>query len=337
MKFKYFVPVLVLASSTGAYASKARLQALQKAVFLKDVQTTFINPAHVNTIGNLMTFEFGGSGNTAAPKAEGGIFDNSFGPNLGVYLGHMSESQIEQRAINGFENQNNPIEVFYGKDTWGASLAVSNYNDKTTKVKEQSVTGRFGYDHNGTEFYGSIEAFAKSQNANDKFKSGPQIAIGAEKAVGTNYFFATAEYGTGENKVAGVKTDSDILAAEVGALSRRIENVYYGASLSYSQLTTKKDISALTLPVFVGIETNVTSWAVLRASITQSVLISETQDENQAAPADKKIINKNDTRVAAGIGIKYNKFTLDGVISGSTTGDINGNAVLSQASLTYQF
>lgn len=338
MKSRFLVPALMLLVVPSAFASKARLLSLQKAAFIKDVQTTFINPAHINTIGKQLTFEFGGSTNTAAPKAEGGIIDDSFGPMLGVYLGHVSENQQTLRSVNGFENQNNSIEVIYGdKNAWGYSLAISNHKDKTSDVKEQSATVRFGYDKGDTEFFGTIEAFANAESGKDEFKGGPQVELGYEKAIGTNYFFGTFNWGTGENDVAGAKTDADRLGLEVGALSRRIESVYYGAAVSYQTLKTDKKVKALTLPVFAGIEKGINSWATVRASITQSVLISSFEDENQAAPADGKITNKNDTKVAAGIGLKYNNLTLDGVISASTTGDINGNAVLSQASLTYNF
>lgn len=337
MKIKFLVLLLITSFSSYVYASKARLLSLQKAAFIKDVQTIFVNPAHVNDIGRLMTFEFGGSTNTATPKAEGGLFDNGFGPNTGVYLGHVSETQKDLRAIHGFENQNNPIEIFYAKDNWGTSLSLSNYEDKTTDVKEQSATIRFGKEENGTEMYGSLEAFANAENGSDKYTGGPRVELGYEKAVGTNYYFGTFNWGTGENKAAGTKTDLNSLGLEVGAISRRIKNVYYGASLSYQKLTLDKDMSALTLPVFAGVETEINSYTTLRASVVQSVLISQVEDKNQASPADKPIVNKNDTQVAAGVGFKYNQFLLEGVLSASTTGDVNGNAVLSQASLTYNF
>lgn len=325
--------------STPAFASKARLEALQKAAFLKDVQTTFINPAHVNSIGKLMTVEFGGSTNTAAPKAEGGIFSDALGANMGLYLGHISaDQQLLRSVLGGHENQNNPIEVFYAKNNWGASLAVSNFDDKTAKAKEQSVTARFGIDQDGTEIFATVEALANAENSTDEYTGGPQLNLGYEKAMGDNYLFANFNWGMAENKVkAGGKTDGDVLGGEVGMLSRRLPNMYYGASLSYAKLKTTASITALTLPIFIGIEANLNSWAVLRASIVQSVLISSTQDKTATAPANAKIVNKNDTSVAAGLGVKYNKFTLDGVLSASTTGDVNGNAILSQASLTYEF
>jgi hypothetical protein len=337
MKSKFLVPVLMLSVVPSAFASKARLISLQKAAFIKDIQTTFVNPAHINTLDKQLTFEFGGSTNTSTPKAEGGIIDDSFGPKLGIYLGHVSDTQQTLRAFNGFENQNNSIDVIYGRDNWGFGLAVSNHKDKTADVEEKSATLRFGYDHNNTEFFGTVEAFATAESGKDEFKGGPQVELGFEKAIGTNYFFGVFNWGTAENEIANKKTDADRLGLEVGAISRRIQNIYYGVSVSYQTLELDKKIKSLTLPVFAGIEKDLNSWAVVRASVTQSVLISSYEDENQAPPADGKITNKNDTKVAAGIGLKHNNFTLDGVVSASTTGNVNGNEVLSQASLTYNF
>lgn len=337
MKKMISLAALSLVVSAPAYASKARLQALQKAEFLKDIQTIFVNPAHLNALNGQMTVEFGGSTNGSNPKAEGGIFSDAFGGNTGLYLGHLSETQQDLRDLTSYENQNNPIDIFYAKNNWGASLSVSNHDDKTTDVEEKSVGLRFGMDNGNNEFFASIEAISTAENAGDEFKGAPYVNLGYEQEFGTNYFFAKFNWGAGENEVGGVKTDIDDLGAEVGIISRRITNVYYGTSLSYAKREYGQDISALTLPVFIGVEADLTSWAVLRASITQSVLISQTKDETQTAPDNGKIVNKNDTTVAAGVGIKYNKFTLDGVIAGSTTGDLNGNDVLSQASLTYEF
>lgn len=337
MKIKFLCMLIIASFSSTVYASKARIQSLQKAAFLVDVQTVFVNPAHVHSIGRLMTFEFGGNTNSATPKAEGGIFDSEFDFINGVYLGHLSQEQKALRSVNGFENQNNPIEVFYARNNWGASLAFSNYEDKTSDVKEQSVTLRFGTKENGTEIFGSLEAFSNAESGNDEYTGGPRLELGYEKEVGQNYYFGTLNWGTAENEVAGTKTDLNTMGLEVGVINRRIKNVYYGTSLSYQKLSMDKDKSALTLPVFAGVETEVNSYTTVRASIVQSVLISQVEDKNQTAPADEPIINKNDTQVAAGVGFKYNQFLLEGVLSASTTGDVNGNAVLSQASLTYNF
>lgn len=339
MKKFVLVSVLSLVAATQAHASKARIQALQKAEFLKDSQTVFENPAHVNSLGKYLTLEMGGSTNTAAPKAEGGLFGEELGANMGVYVGHLSPIQQSLRAgAAASENQNNPVEVFYAKDGWGASVALSNSEDKTTDVKEQYLAVRYGVDRDGMEFSGTVEAIAVTETGTDKTVGAPYITLNFEKEMGaTGYFFSKFNWGSGKYEAAAGDTDVKDLGAEVGVLSRQIKNVYYGVSLAYAKRELGSEITALNLPIFAGVEAEVTSWAVVRASVSQSFLLSSVQDKNQAAPADGVITNKNDTTVAAGVGLKYNNFALDGVVAGSTTGQINGNDVLTQASITYNF
>ncbi|UXR65344.1 hypothetical protein EZJ49_03645 [Bdellovibrio bacteriovorus] len=338
MKKFVLVSALSLVAATPAMASKARVQALQKAEFLKDSQTVFENPAHVNSLGKYLTLELGGSANTSAPKAEGGLFTDEFGANMGVYVGHLSPIQQSLRAgATAAEGQNNPVEIFYAKDGWGASVALSNSEDKTTDTKEQYLALRYGIDRDGMEFSGTVEAIAVTETGTDKTVGAPYITLNFEQEMGTNYFFSKLNWGAGKYEATAGDTDVKDIGAEVGILSRKIKNVYYGASLSYAKREIGKDITAMNLPIFAGVEAELNSWAVVRASVSQSFLLSSVQDKNQTAPADETITNKNDTTVAAGIGLKYNNFALDGVVAGSTTGQINGNDVLTQASITYNF
>lgn len=339
MKKIVLVTVLTLVAATQAHASKARVQALQKAEFLKDSQTVFENPAHVNSLGKFLTLEMGGSTNTAAPKAEGGLFAEQFGANMGVYVGHISPIQQSLRSgATASENQNNPVEVFYAKEGWGASVALSNSEDKTTVTKEQYIAARFGIDRDGMEFAGTLEAISVTETGSDKTVGAPYITLNFEKEMGaTGYFFSNFAWGSGKYEAAGGDTDVKDIGAEIGVLSRQIKNVYYGVSLAYAKRELGKDITAMSLPIFAGVEADLTSWAVVRASISQSFLLSNTQDKNAAATGDGVITNKNDTTVAAGVGLKYNNFALDGVVAGSTTGQVNGNDVLTQASITYNF
>ncbi len=338
MKKLFFVAVLSLIATTQAHASKARVQALQKAAFLKDSQTIFENPAHVNSLGKYLTLELGGTTNTAAPKAEGGLFVDDFGANVGVYVGHISPIQKSiKTGAAASELENNPVEVFYAKDGWGFSFALSNSEDKTGDVKQQYLAARFGTDTDGQEFSGTLEAVATTESGTNKTVGAPYITLNYEKEMGTNYFFSNFAWGQGKRETATTSTDVKDLGLEVGMLSRKIKNVYYGASLSYAKREIGKDITALNLPIFAGVEAELTSWAVVRASVSQSFLLTQTQNKTANAPADGTVTNKNDTTVSAGLGLKYNNFALDGVVAGSTTGQLNGNDVLTQASITYNF
>jgi hypothetical protein len=333
---KKFILISILMVAGQAHASKARLLSLQGAEFLKDVQTTFENPAHVNSIGKLVTFEFGANTNVAAPKAEGGIFMDEFDANVGLYLGHQSAEQNTLRAIGTYERQNNPVDVFYAKDNWGVGLGISRHEDKNTDVEEQSVTLRFGVDNKDYEAYGTAELVSEAEKPNADYSGGPLISGGFEKEVGSNYYFVKGTWGATEQDIAGQEVDVDVLSLNAGVLSRKIQNIYYGVSLDHTEIEVDSNkISALTLPFVIGLELDITTWAVVRGSVTQSILLSQT--ENETIVADEKIINTNDTTVSAGIGLKFNKFTLDGVMAASTTGDFNSDDFLTSASLTYSF
>ena len=330
--------VLSTLAATPALASKARVNSLQYAAFLKDAQTVFENPAHVNTLGKQLTLEMGGAANTSNPKAEGGIFMPQYGANMGVYVGHLSPNQQSLRAgATASEAQNNPVEVFYAKDDWGFSVALSNSEDKTTDTKEQYLAFRYGVDRGGMEFSATVEAIAMTETGTDKTVGAPYVNLNYEREMGKNYLFSNFVWGSGKSESATGDSDIKDLGLEVGIINRELGNIYYGAALSYAKRELADDITSMSLPIFLGLETEINSWAVVRASISQSFLLSSFQDKNQAAPADGKVTNKNNTTVAAGVGLKYNSFTLDGLLSGATTGQLNGNAILAQASLTYLF
>ena len=332
--------VLALTLVAGqSHASKARVLSLQYAAFLKDSQTIFVNPAHVNSLGKYLTFEFGGSTNTSAPKAEGGLFMEEFGGKAGVYVGHMSpiQSSIRSGAATASELENNPVEMFYAKDDWGMSLGLSNSENKTTDSKQQYLVARYGMARDGMEFAASAELLSTVEAGNDKTTAAPYLTVNFEKEMGTNYLFVNANWGTGKYETLTTSADVKDMGVQVGLLSRKIESIYYGAAISYAKRETTADNTALRLPIFMGIEKDLNSWSVVRASISQGFLLGSTEDKTQAAPANGTITNANDTTVAAGLGIKYNNFILDGLVSAASTGQVNGSNILTQASMTYTF
>ncbi len=96
-----------------------------------------------------------------------------------------------------------------------------------------------------------------------------------------------------------------------------------------------KKITSTELPLFLGLEHNVTSWAVFRASVRQNFIFGSTKDET-ATNTDAESVGSN-TTVAAGLGLKYGQLVLDGSLAAATNGNVNGNAFLTQAGVTYNF
>lgn len=347
---------LALGFATEAHASKARVDSLLGARFLKDTQTIFVNPAHVNSLGQFFTAEFGGTGNTSNPKAEGGLLVNKFGGKFGMYVGHMNPMQAILRTGEAYPQEQNPVEAFYGNSVWGASVYYSRNNKETTKEYQRTMGLRVGYDANNLEVYASTDVLATSEkSATQDFKRKfPTITAGAEYAMGDLYFFGeaawlkskqdVAAFGTAPNNVpASNDANVDSRIFEVGAQDRSLSaagrTFYYGASLRHSTFDKvgKKTVS-YSLPVVAGIEYELVEWATLRASLAQNFVLGNTKDETLAVPNnDRKDGIANNTTASAGAGLKWKGFVLDGLFAAASTGNFNGSSFLTRAALTYNF
>ena len=120
---------------------------------------------------------------------------------------------------------------------------------------------------------------------------------------------------------------------------------FYGVNFDMTTLknknvatgTAKTEITSL--PVFAGIEAEATSWMVLRASVTQNFILGTKKDEI-GSTGDSDTISNN-TVVAAGAGLKFNKLLVDGTLAkasgASATGALNSNDLLANAAVTYTF
>jgi hypothetical protein len=139
--------------STGAYASKARMQALGQdtqrgSYFLNDSRNVFRNAAGVASMNNYMITEWGTQNNAedshGGESPEGGIFRNAGSYSYGLYFGSDVGSQDNRRTaatatgyagstatFGGFGNtaladRANELDLFFGGDMgveWGARLS----------------------------------------------------------------------------------------------------------------------------------------------------------------------------------------------------------------------
>jgi hypothetical protein len=93
------------------------------------------------------------------------------------------------------------------------------------------------------------------------------------------------------------------------------------------------------LPFIMGVEADAASWLTLRASLKQNVILGSTKPNT----GDTSTGIANNTTVALGAGMKFNKFTLDSTLAAGSvpgtvgTGAINANNMMANASLTYLF
>lgn len=342
---KIVLLALILASST-AFASKARTGALIGADHLVDTQTVFTYPSHVGLLNPYLTFEMGAQGTAA----EGGLLKTlKNGNKLLVYLGHKNTSELtstilDQRTSLGYIGQQNPIEAIYAVGNAGYGVSLSNYENKNIGTKETTVILKYGQTNGDLSWYAHLTPISHAEkntatNA-DKLDVGPRLVVGAGQDDGDYRYLGSLTYGQGKNDLAAGETDIKDLMVKLGFEDRSLKNetsdIYYGANLNYAQRDFDgKKVTAYNLPAFIGIEHTITSWATFRGSVSQNILLGQVKDET-ATNTDPTGIDSN-TAVAGGLGLKYGKLTLDGLLSAAGNGQINGTNFLTQASVTYNF
>ncbi len=344
---KAYVLVFFALLSAEAFASKARVNSLLGADHLVDTQTVFTVPSHVQLLNPYMTFEFGAQGT----GAEGGIMRRVGEGSLMFYLGHQNTTAISPadsdiRTGGGYISQNNPIEAVYGFGNMGLGLSLSNVDNETAKTKETTIVGKFGINFTKESWmYVHVHALSQAEKAagtqTDEMEAGPFLAGGASFALGSLRLFGDLAFGQGKEDLA-VGTDKDIktMAVSVGFEDRSMKteaaDIYYGIKLGYAKREFEKDEkSAFLLPAFLGVEAPVTSWAIVRASVMQNILVGKTKDETPVTDVETGIAAN--TLVAAGLGLKHGNFILDGSLTAAGNGDINTSSFLSQGSITYSF
>lgn len=336
-------------SATSAFASKARLQSLQGANHLVDTQTVFTAPSHIQLLSPYMTFEMGAAGG----NAEGGILkDLGNGNKLLVYLGHQNTTAgtdtgiADLRTAGGYIAQRNPLEVIFGTGNMAFGGSLSMVDNKATKTKETTVVGKFGMNLDADSWvYAHLHIINEAKKAgtggDDKIQPALYFVAGGSKAFGDYRGFGQLVFGNGEETLAGgSKEDAKDMFLTAGFEDRTLKNgpadIYYGIKAVYAKRDFRTlEQSELRFPAFLGIEYGLNDWSIIRASVQQNILLGSNKIET-ATSKDANGVDA-DNRVAAGVGLKYKNFVLDGALAAATTGNINGNSVLTTASLTYNF
>ncbi len=340
-----------------AMASKARLSALSNSAHLSDIRDSLVNPSKLTAYGDWVTFEMGrtsSSISTYTPNAEGG-FSRSMGEaRYGFFLGNAPTWVTEFRTNGTYLTPENPITINYagksGDMAWGVGLLYSNSDRKSTKTKQSATglnAGVTGSNWDVALNLGLTNSYKNETTGSEAdFKGSGAMDLSGSYAFNETMGVVAQMYtNAGKNtNAAGTETFNKKKSMnQVGVVNSHKKDgtdFFYGVAL---QMSEEKDSVADTkttstkFPVWMGVEADATSWMVMRASVSQNVLLgSEKTTTGGTGEADTIA---NNTAVAAGLGLKFNKFTLDGTLSAAndTNAELNGNKFLANAALTYMF
>ncbi|AHZ86047.1 hypothetical protein [Bdellovibrio bacteriovorus] len=346
MKKILVVAALTMAAAPAAMASKARVEALANSRHVLDFQTAFDRPYQFMALSEQATIEWGATGE-GAPHAEGGFVkrhgdDSAFGIYFGRRSADFSEAvDTANAAIPAPDllKEQNGLNLFYaskmGEWTWGATVKYSNGKNDTDDAKVSSM-GVAVAASNGTWDFELVQGFTgKSENVNAEVESKglTNLTVGyhmsPEMEVYANAKMSKVE---GGGALAGVEVETNTY--KVGMVNTLVKseegNFFYGVEVASTKV--KDDSESLLMPVYMGVEHNAASWLVLRASVSQNVILNETKDD---ASGDKTDLDS--TAMAAGAGIKFGKSMIDATFTQTAAGTINSDNLFSNVAYTYTF
>jgi hypothetical protein len=367
---KQLLVIAVALASVNAFASRARVTALGNSAHLVDTQTVYNNPSDIFRLpSDYVTLETGtnNSGTTAVGQnnnAEGMIVrtygESKFGLSLGHHSPNGSSWGLRSHAATAAlkVDQQNPLELTYGMKNgdinYAGTLVYSNYNDKKAAVgalaKESTSGIRLGANSGNWDaaLNFGLSNTAELESAN-KFTGTSAIGLNGGYWMDSMYLFGSySATGAKEENTAGTEvmkySDSSISLGVLDSVKKDGNELFYSVALTSSEnkeTVVDTKTTSMTLPVVIGVELDAASWLTLRGSVTQTVLINQSKTETAGNTTAETAPGANNTAVAVGAGLKFNKVTVDGSLvygtAATTTGLVNTGNLLTQAGLTYWF
>ncbi|MBK7844602.1 MAG: hypothetical protein IPJ71_13080 [Bdellovibrionales bacterium] len=369
-----FLLVAAVIGGPPAFATKSRLEALNQdsmgSFFVKDERNIFLNPAYIHKIDRRINLEWGDDGGAsktdtvAAPKAEGGWFENEGSFPYTIYLGNEDNESISFRNLAGtsasgtFLMPDNTLDFTWGMGSgsanrWGLGATLSNNKDETTVAGVERSETFVGFRAGVLvgeewEFYSHLALVDEAEGAavdNDGYKGKLGLKVGAIYNLDKYRIWGQIHKKDSEYEVVG-GTSQDLNAFEltVGAghteeLSSRHafliwfaqlerESLEQGASVSHELETTQ-------LLAGFGVEGQVKRWLSLRGSIKQGVLLNDQTNKTTGTPSTSNSIADSAT-VAGGMSVLLNGFYLDGSFT-TTAGTLNAGNIMSRVAMSYVY
>jgi hypothetical protein len=308
-------------------------------------------------------------------NAEGSIVRTMGDAKVGLTLGHQSKN-ASGWGLRGLAtitelkvNQQNPIELSYGTAyndmKVAGTLVYSSYNNKIADKsaaaileKESSMGVRFGavsgaWDASLAIGLGSEARTNNVGNTGSKFSGTSSYMLEGGYQMDSMYFngnitSAAAKQETNLGVQANEIADTSMTVGVINSHKKDGNELFYGVSLVQTSRKQDFTVSAtddtktetLALPLTIGLEVDAASWLTLRGSVSQTTFINSSKSETSTSPTTTTANTDpgvNNTKVALGAGLKFNKLVVDGTLTTQTSQKIDSSDLLGQVGVTYMF
>lgn len=308
-------------------------------------------------------------------KAEGGFLKSNGDMAYGIYLGRLSSDfNSLVTAANGgadlaigtngnnrttatsFLYEQNPINLMYsakaGDLTWGVSFKYSSGKEDANDKKSNTMGVAAGVTNGTWEVEAIVGLAGKTEVGSEKIESKGNTKIGVGYKL-SDSMVAFADYKTTKSEATLTSpTNLEVKGSimNVGFINTVAKseglNAFYG--VKYSMTSTDQDgvaaaadrkVDSTTLPVWIGVEADASSWMVVRGSVVQSILINETK--TKTSTTDTKA-SSDDIAFNFGVGLKLGKGMLDATFGTASAGHVSfsdgtTDKFLSTVAYTYNF
>lgn len=338
---KKLLLISILSLGSFAFATTARMNSLGGAFHLTDTKTVFAIPSDMLLLPESMELNYGGT--TVGSNTDGGMMKALGEARLGFFVGAVD------KARTGYLGVENPFTVAYaakaGDIAWGVLLNYSSSNIKggTAATDDQTqdfmgLTGSVAMGDLTVMMNLGLTDKAKGTSTDDtaEIKEAP-MSLGALYKMGEWTFMGNYDMNTIKETVATVETKTTKSTIQLGAINAtKTEGAdfFYGASYEIeNKKTGSNKVDTTKMPVIIGVEADAASWLTLRGSVKQNVLLGGKKETSPDKGMDSTAHN---TTVAAGLGFKFTKSTLDVTLKAAGTGDLNSD-LGANAGFTYLF
>ena len=358
--------------STGALASKARLEALGQdsygSFFLDDARNVTLNPAMLNFHKDFVTMEWGQTthrtDDATTPRAEGGMFKAAGNMVYGLYLGDESNTGNGLRALTGSVHESNNTTLYVAGDAgvqWGVKLTYHDYKDEQNAggdITSSAARTTIGMISGDIEAFLQIGLLNKAENkaTSAEFNGKGSYQLGVTYAMGDIDYLLEIQTITAEN-AASEKFSAQYTRIGAAKQYKLNDKANVWTSAWYKMDNTKCEYTGACavsdfgsgdqknayLPLSIALEVAAKDWLTLRGSVSQNFIGTT---ENDAG--DKKTM-ADTTSVAAGASLLWGDLTIDGMIGnndnnqtvGTDTaggaGTLRTDTLMSRVSMTYKF
>jgi hypothetical protein len=322
MKNKLLVGSALMLLSTGAFASKARLQSLGEdkdgSYYIADYRNVYINPSDLNSFGDRLVVEWGSTGTAlgnasldtdSATKAQGGAFYKlSNGLTVGAILGDESDVSALTRmlasigqanATKFLQTSDNVLDLFVagqGSVNWGANLVYTKTKDETAGNSQNSYAVRLGANQGAWNAHALIALGSKSDSTDAHYKGNLGLRVGGGYDLSSeNRAFGMYESYSWDQSLTGVASREGTFhkaIAGVGHTKKVTDSSTVFAKLqgdlvdiklgTSSAAATEAKITRMSIPVTFGFEHSATDWLTVRGSVAQN-LYGTVKDEGLTA------------------------------------------------------